>query len=183
MEKVDVSKLIALPFGRGRAGKCYVLHNGYLLKQYDILDEFTLRYEEEKIKKFVGRVNRTYIYPEDAYFLNGYLNQSKIKYIPEDTLFLKYPDVSITDLFDSVSDVYEDLLEISDDRILTMDLHDGNAILMNKKLYLIDRDEDVKDEFDSAFCLRENLYQLNSCIYEYILSDKYYVRKMTEAIK
>jgi len=88
MEKVDVSKLIALPFGRGRAGKCYVLHNGYLLKQYDILDEFTLRYEEEKIKKFVGRVNRTYIYPEDAYFLNGYLNQSKIKYIPEDTMLV-----------------------------------------------------------------------------------------------
>lgn len=173
MEHIDISKLFPLEFGKGRAGRCYILDDDYLLKQYGLVNEFTINYEEDKISKLVGYSNSTYIYPEDVYFLNGYLNQSKIRYIKEDSLFHKKYNVLISDLIDAIDTLYDDLIKVSDDAIYTMDIHAGNVILKDKKLYLIDRDEDVKGKLRRDFCLRENLFNINKCIFQYILSDYY----------
>lgn len=171
MERIDISKLDSLPDGKGRAGRCYILDDDYLIKNYSLLNEFLINYEEEQISKFVGYSNSTYIYPEDAYFSNGYLKQAKLEYIKERSLFRKEHNVLISDLVDAIDEMYEDLIKISDDNIYTRDIHDGNVILKDKKLYLIDRDEDVKDKLNSDFCLRENLFNINKCLFRYVLSD------------
>lgn len=86
-------------------------------------------------------------------------------------------------LLDSMMKIYKDFLTLSNNHIITFDLHKNNIIKNNQGMYVIDADEFVySDSIDSNEAKKENLNNLKlvfqEIIYDAILS--YYTKPSEE---
>lgn len=175
MEKVFVDDLEKLPNGEGNFGICYILNDDYLIKSSKFEGRYTfMYYPEREVKHLTEICNDSFVFPVDYYALDGEVIQTKLKYIKDakDLDLINY-NIGISDLVSGVDKVYDDILAISDERIITHDVWAGNILYKDKTFYLIDREGDIYLEgCPKNEVLGLNLFNFNRAMYKYILGGR-----------
>lgn len=164
--KIDVEKLKPLEHGEGKFGKCYILDEGTIYKEFkpDIEEELIIC--EENLLPLVGKENETFILPRYLNCEDDILLGYTMRYINAPCLKRLGHNISLSKLALATPQVYQDIENLSNKKIISADVSDRN-ILFNDNIHIIDSDfYTLGDNIDKI--LLENRKNYNQAILSYI---------------
>lgn len=163
---INVEKLEPLQHGEGKFGKCYILDKGTIYKEFkpDIEEELIIY--KENLMPLVGKENETFILPRHLNCQNGILLGYTMRYINAPCLKRLGHNISLSQLALATPKVYQDIENLSNNRIISEDVTDRN-ILFNGNIHIIDSDfYTIGDNKDKI--LLKNRKNYNQAILAYI---------------
>ena len=164
--KIDVSKLKPLEHGEGKFGKCYILDEETIYKEFKPVIEEELIICKESLVPLVEKENETFILPRYLNCEDKILLGYTMRYINAPCLRRLGHNISLSKLALATPKVYQDIDNLSNNKIITADVNDRN-ILFDENIHIIDSDFYTIGDNPSKILL-ENRKNYNNAIMSYI---------------
>ncbi len=164
--KIDVSKLKPLEHGEGKFGKCYILDEETIYKEFKPVIEEELIICRESLVPLVEKENETFILPRYLNCEDKILLGYTMRYINAPCLRRLGHNISLSKLALATPKVYQDIDNLSNNKIITADVNDRN-ILFDENIHIIDSDFYTIGDNPSKILL-ENRKNYNNAIMSYI---------------
>lgn len=137
---IDIKNLKPLKDGEGSCGKCYILNENTLYKEFYPVTEEDFIICEKELRPLVGIINDTFVFPIELNIKYGILLGYTMRYVKGVSLKNLNHDIFLYSLIYALPKVYEDIEIISKKGILLYDISDDNILFDGTKLSIIDQD-------------------------------------------
>lgn len=177
---MDVNKLKELPDGKGNFGKCYIMDDKTLYKEFYKNSYSGYSFKKENLKRITNIKNDSFIFPKKLYTKGDEVLGYTMDYIHADRMDKLNYNFSIIDFIYAFDVLKENLKKINDERILMIDAGVKNT-LFNGNFYIIDTDFYEKND-DPYFDYNSNEEYIVMYLYEYLIlrENKYEMLNLIE---
>lgn len=177
---MNVCKLKELPDGKGNFGKCYIIDDRTLYKEFYESSRSGYSFKKESLKKIVNIKNDSFIFPKKLYTKGNEVLGYTMNYIHANRIDKLNYNFSIIDFICAFDTLKENLKKINDERIVMIDAGVKNT-LFNGNFYIIDTDFYEKEE-DPYFDYNSNEEYIVMYLYEYLVlrENKYEMLSLIE---